>query len=73
MLPLVTEFSIILPEFSLILPEFPRFFKIFGVCDTPPHAPSSDAPGCNVFACKSENDAYIDLRTQSLKVLVLQF
>ena len=39
MLPLVTEFSIILPEFSLILPEFPRFFKILGVCDTPPHPP----------------------------------
>ena len=39
MLPLVTEFSIILPEFSLILPEFPRFFKILGGCDTPPHPP----------------------------------
>ena len=38
MLPLVTEFSI-------ILPEFPRFFKILGGgCDTPPHPPSSDAP-----------------------------
>ena len=45
MLPLVTEFSIILPEFSLILPEFSLFFKIFGglwhpvatplhICDT---------------------------------------
>ena len=37
MLPLVTEFSIILPEFSLILPEFPRFF-------TPPHTPPVATP-----------------------------
>ena len=55
MLPLVTEFSIILPEFSLILPEFslilpefPQFFKILGGCDTPPHPPSSDAPGNSI-------------------------
>ena len=39
MLPLVTEFSIILPEFPLILPEFSRSFRILGVCDTPPHTP----------------------------------
>ena len=38
MLPLVTEFSLSLPEFS-------QFLKILGGCDTPPHTPSSDAPG----------------------------